>query len=41
MEHWSIKFSALLAEDLRQQELCQGSRWYLGEVCTSVSGVRH
>ena len=41
LREWSLKFSTLFAEDLRQQEPRRGSRWLLDEVCTSVDGVRH
>ena len=41
LREWCIKFGPLFAEDLRQREPRQSSRWYLDEVCTSVDGARH
>ena len=41
LREWNIKFSPLLAEDLRHREPRRGSRWHLDEVCTTVGGVRH
>jgi len=38
---WKIKFSPLIAEELRHREPRRGSRWYLDKVCTSVDGVHH
>ena len=41
LREWSLKFSPLIAEDLRHREPRRGSRWHLDEVCTTVGGVRH
>jgi putative transposase len=37
LREWNIKFSLLIAEELRHRE----PRWHVDEVCTSVGGVRH
>ena len=41
LREWCIKFSVLMAEELRHREPRRGSRWLLDEVCTTVDGVRH
>jgi putative transposase len=41
LREWNIKFSPLIAEELRHREPRRGSRWHMDEVCTTVGGVRH
>ena len=41
LREWCIKFSVIMAEELRHREPGRGSRWLLDEVCTTVDGVRH
>ncbi len=41
LRQWNIKFTPLLAEELRHPEPRRGSRWFLDEVCVEISGRKH